>query len=677
MSVYNTFFGLVVVLLLSFVQVSALQSPSDPGIDWYESFFQEKTQPAEKDLEQRSSLLEEARAAGDLPVQAKLFKEIGLIQLTRFHDYEVAMDFFIQSLVIEDSLKLTAEQIFTYTAMARVFEEIGDNYKSREFLEKAITINEPLNNQQVLVFLLNKLGKINASLGRLEEAFENYSHVLKYEEALDQPRIKAEALFNLGLLYSLQTKYEQALDYHKRALAIRRNIRDKRGEARSLNDIGELYRSMKNMEKALANHVVALEIRQTLDDKKGIAESFNNIASIYFQQKNYDRAVANLNQAVVAGNESQAQHQISKSYELLNLCYKETGDFKKALEFKELSLAMNEFIQNEKNVQQVQETQSRFEIQKKEAQVEKLESIRKEREREIQSQKKFRNFLFALIGLGVIIALLIFYLYLMKRRSTSILQVANRKVQEQNLQLQELNATKDKFFSIISHDLKGPLNSLTSFSGLLINHLDSLSKEEIQMLAKDLDKSVKNLFALLENLLEWSRSQTGNIEFKPETFSISRILEDNKSLLHAQAQHKNINIQYAAEQDVLVQAHKNSVTTVVRNLISNAIKFTPPGGTITLNAISRDNEVVVSIADNGVGMSQEIIAKLFRIDTKYTTKGTAEEKGTGLGLILCKEFIEKNGGRIWVESEPGRGSVFYFTLPLSTVNVTADVVAAG
>ncbi|HEX6891048.1 MAG TPA: HAMP domain-containing sensor histidine kinase, partial [Chryseolinea sp.] len=252
--------------------------------------------------------------------------------------------------------------------------------------------------------------------------------------------------------------------------------------------------------------------------------------------------------------------------------------------------------------------------------------------------------------------------YIVQQRSNKKLKVAHDQLNSQNLELQELNATKDKFFSIISHDLKGPLNSLTSFSSLLINHTESLSKEEIKMFASDFDKSLKNLFALLENLLEWSRSQTGNIEFVPESFDLAVVMEENKELLKAQAQNKNITLVNESTEKVLINAHKNSVNTVVRNLISNAIKFTPEGGKITLKTFRQNGVVVASITDTGVGMSQNVIDRLFRIDSKHSTKGTANEKGTGLGLILCKEFVEKNGGKIWVSSIEGEGSVFSFSL---------------
>jgi signal transduction histidine kinase len=253
---------------------------------------------------------------------------------------------------------------------------------------------------------------------------------------------------------------------------------------------------------------------------------------------------------------------------------------------------------------------------------------------------------------------------LSKRKSNKQLKTSNAIIQSQNIQLQELNATKDKFFSIISHDVKGPLNSLSSFAGLLINHTDKLSKEDIQMLAKDLDKSLKNLFALLENLLEWSRSQTGNIEFKPEPFDLTTVLTENKALLEAQAANKKIQILQDVTDPFQIKAHRHSITTVVRNLLSNAIKFTPEGGTIMLSLVPNAGNVTVSIKDTGVGMSAEVMEKLFRIDTKHSTKGTSDEKGTGLGLILCKDFIEKNGGKLGVSSEINKGSTFYFTLPL-------------
>lgn len=658
-------FGFIV-FLSSFSQTGAfVQDDPVSDIEWYNNFFRDGIQkPVEDVLALSNRKLQIATENQDMAGRAKALKEIGLIHLTRANDYEKAMDFLIKALAIEDSLDIKNKQVFTYLGIAKVFEEVGDFEKGLQFLQQAIAINEKFKNYSILVLILNELGKTHAASGLIDEAFENYKQVLEYTDQVRQPAVEAEALFNLAHLYQLKNEYDSALNNYKKALAIRRSLSDKKNEARSLNDIGELYRVMKNYEKAFANHTVALEIRQKLGDKKGIAESYNNIGVIYYQSKNFHRAIANLLLGLQAARESQAQEEQAKSYEYLSQSYSELGDYKKALENESQFSDMNDFIQHDKNAHQLLETQNRYVINKKESEIGKLEFDRVQREMEIESQREFRNFLFILIALSVIIIVLVFYLYVTKQKTNKILQEANDKVNRQNIELQNLNATKDKFFSIISHDLKGPLNSLTSFSSLLINHTDSLSKEEIQMMATDLDKSIKNLFALLENLLEWSRSQTGNIEFKPEVFDVAAILDENINLLRPQAQGKNITLISENISEHLALAHKPSINTVVRNLISNAIKFTPEGGRITM-ALKRNNkEVIVSITDTGVGMPAEVLEKLFRIDTKHSTKGTANEKGTGLGLILCKEFVEKNNGRIWVTSKPEFGSTFYFTLPL-------------
>jgi len=663
MSLRVKVFFAFMVLSLSYVIPSVAQS-DDSDVTWYESFFKEKGQ---KSIEETLHLIEvqrlQAKEKNDKPGEARALIGLGLFNLVEVNDYEQSMGWLIRSLAIEDSVGLKKEQIFTYLAIGRVYEEVGNYIKSIDFIKQALALNDAHVHPDLRALILNELGRVNAASGNVAAAFENYEMLLEYAEDLGQPGREADALFYLGRLRTRDQKYNEALSDHKKALALRRQLKDRASEAISLNEIGELYRAMKNQERSLANHLAALEIRQKLKDNRGLAESYNNIGVLYFQQKNFQRAISNLQLALEAGREAQAMEQIKKSHEYLSQCYKELKDYKKALESREQFQGIHEFIQNDRDEHQLLETQNRYVLEKKESEISKLESDRAQREKQMEAQRKFRNFLFLLIGLALIIVVLILYLYVIKQKSNKVLKAANEKVSSQNEQLQELNATKDKFFSIIGHDLKGPLNSLTSFSGLLINHTDSLSKDEIKMLAKDLDKSLKNLFALLENLLEWSRSQTGNIEFKPEAFDLAVLLKESEDLLNTQAQNKKITIVNESKASLPVKLHKHSINTVVRNLLSNAIKFTPEGGTITLNAQQNKNEVMVSIADTGVGMSPEVIKKLFRLGTKHSTKGTADEKGTGLGLILCKEFIEKNGGQIGVTSEVGKGSVFFFTLP--------------
>jgi signal transduction histidine kinase len=204
------------------------------------------------------------------------------------------------------------------------------------------------------------------------------------------------------------------------------------------------------------------------------------------------------------------------------------------------------------------------------------------------------------------------------------------------------------------------------FSRLLNKNTETFSQDELKTLAHDLDFSVSNLFKLLENLLEWSRSQIGRLDFTPKPFDIASVLTVNQLLLHGQAEDKKIKIIYENPSPMMVHAHHNSIDTVVRNLISNAIKFTPEGGTITLQLEPSGRDARVSIIDTGVGIKESAINELFKVGTHHSSVGTAKEKGTGLGLMLCKDFIENNKGTIGVESKVGKGSTFYFTVPLAS-----------
>ena len=236
---------------------------------------------------------------------------------------------------------------------------------------------------------------------------------------------------------------------------------------------------------------------------------------------------------------------------------------------------------------------------------------------------------------------------------------------QQKKNLKDLNATKDKFFSIISHDLKSPLNQLLGLSEILQQEIESNRGEEVLKIAKLMNESAKSGRSLLENLLEWSRSQTGTINFVPEVLDIQKITNEVLELKGINANQKNISIKSKIKNGVIAFADRNMIKTILRNLISNSIKFTGKSGVIMLNAKKTNGLMTYAVTDSGIGISAEDIKKLFKIDINPKSIGSSVEKGTGLGLILCKEFIEINGGKIWVESKLDEGSTFKFSLPIS------------
>lgn len=264
-----------------------------------------------------------------------------------------------------------------------------------------------------------------------------------------------------------------------------------------------------------------------------------------------------------------------------------------------------------------------------------------------------------------------------KRRLEKEVDARTKELQETNLdlmheikvrkkteeELKTANQTKDKFFSIIAHDLKNPFNVMLGLTELLNDDYETFSPEEQKELLHTMSKSTRELYNLLENLLSWSLAQRGKLIYTPEKVELSIIVQETVILLSEQAKQKNINLQSIVSPGLSALADKNSISTVLRNFISNAIKFTPSGGSIIITSDDNEEMISISVTDTGIGISEENIQKLFRIDEQFKTTGTAKEKGTGLGLVLCSEFVQANGGSISVKSILGKGSTFTFSLP--------------
>jgi signal transduction histidine kinase len=259
---------------------------------------------------------------------------------------------------------------------------------------------------------------------------------------------------------------------------------------------------------------------------------------------------------------------------------------------------------------------------------------------------------------GIIISFLLFALSLVLIN----MGLRERQIQLLNKQLEKLNTDKDRFISILAHDLRGPFSGLLGFAGLLTDNVRKTSIDEIEYQLNIINNSAKSIYILLEDILMWARNQSGKLPFEPQKLKFSTIYTEVIESLRLNANIKNIAINHFSSGELYVYADKNMVYTILRNLISNAIKFTKNGGKIDIYAETGSSEVTITVSDNGIGIESDMIAKIFDISEAHTTQGTANEEGTGLGLLLCKEFVEKHGGKIWVESKTGKGSNFKFTL---------------
>ncbi|MEQ9441793.1 MAG: HAMP domain-containing sensor histidine kinase [Cyclobacteriaceae bacterium] len=251
---------------------------------------------------------------------------------------------------------------------------------------------------------------------------------------------------------------------------------------------------------------------------------------------------------------------------------------------------------------------------------------------------------------------------LLQRNEETRLQ--HEAISAQRKTLEEMNQVKDKMFSIIAHDFRSPLNTIQGVLNLL--HMDVLSPEELKNMLPHLTRKVDYSINLLDNLLNWARTQMNGLKVNSITFTLNPEIEETVAVMAQLARQKNIRVEKNIHKDCMVQADPDMIQLVVRNLLSNAIKFTNPGGLIQIDTEPKDGKIIISISDTGIGMDEESLQKLFK-QSGYSTKGTAEEKGTGLGLKLCSEFVRRNNGEIWMESKVDEGTTFYFTVPLAEV----------
>lgn len=242
-----------------------------------------------------------------------------------------------------------------------------------------------------------------------------------------------------------------------------------------------------------------------------------------------------------------------------------------------------------------------------------------------------------------------------KRQAEESLKKLNRKLEESNI-------TKDRLYSIIAHDLKAPFNSIIGFSELLSEHISDYNADKCREFGEYIGFSAKQSLTLLENLFAWAQSQSGKLTFNPQQIALQPVIREIVSVLESSAHIKNITLIILQSTDIEIYADRNMLMTILRNLISNSIKFTNIGGRVEISAVLKENQSEIIVSDNGTGIKPEIKNLLFSLTENITTKGTANESGSGLGLILCREFVEKHGGTIWVDSEVGKGSSFYFTI---------------
>ncbi len=561
-----------------------------------------------------------------------------------------------------------------YSYLGKLFLAVGDYQKSLESHIEELKMRDLSDDKEGADIAINNIAKIYSSMHKYDLAIKYYNISLRnFEEKGNKEQI-ARIKTRIGKTLYEMGDYQKSLIHYNEALKIAEEVNDLQGKAVLLNNIGLVYKTTGQYRQALGYCLKAIAIREQEKVDENIFYPLSSVAEICMNLNRYDDAINYADRAFRVARDNDRKPLIKEAYYLFYQIYSKMGKTKDALDYHLKFTMLKDSLINDEMNGKIAELQVKYETAKKDQE---NHILKKSNEAQLEKNKIQRNYFVVISALILLLMAVVINRYHQKQKANRLLSEMNGKILSQHDELEviveqlreseeglrEANITKDKFFSIIAHDLKNPLQAIILSSDLLMNKFKAMTGEQLLELISNIHRSGNHLANLLQNLLQWARTQTGKIDFSPERVNIQLITADCINLLAEQAHVKQIFVYSSLVENTFVTADPHMLSTIIRNLLGNAIKFTAENGSIVISGEDHGDYMEVSVKDTGIGISNEDIDKLFRIDVNHTTIGTSKEKGTGLGLILTKEFVEMNHGRIWVESELNTGSKFTFTIP--------------
>ncbi|MDW7695859.1 tetratricopeptide repeat-containing sensor histidine kinase [Flammeovirgaceae bacterium SG7u.111] len=592
------------------------------------------------------------------------------------------------------------QQQLTDTVKLKIILKICKNNNNTDqriyYGHKALELSKKTNNLYWLYQSSIALSHAYRKKGDLQIALNYLFEALEYANQMHNEKRIAIAYSAIGTVYKVEGNFETALKFLNLAISHLRKVNDAKNLARSLMNTGELYRTNHILDTALLYFQEAGDLYQQLDYKLGTAYNIGNIglvyaeqgkhtlaeeyiakstavleelgdrypiavystcmSDIYWERGEWDKAFAYAHLSHKIGVEEGLKEQIRDASLKLSELYGEAGDYQQAFEYHKQYVSYRDSLNNEDNIRKMADLRTKYEVAQKQVEVDILEK-----------DKKIQQLLWvALTIITILISTLAIVFYRRGHKKIKINKILSEQKEElaaQRDQLDQLNHTKDRFFSIISHDLRSPVNGINGLVELIKMYMETKNYDELDVMVKNIDKSSTHLSFLLDNLLDWAINQQGEFPYHPEQINLKATAEEIIGIFQDSARAKELNLVIDIEEDVSVWADKNSVMTIIRNLVNNAIKFTLRNGTITIKGYPNGEFVFVKVIDTGIGIPQDKMDSLFLLKEKKSTGGTNGEKGLGLGLRLAFEFAEMNKGSIKVESVVRQGTTFTVSLP--------------
>jgi len=620
--------------------------------------------------------LEIRRQLGNQHLISRSLNNIGSVYY-RMSQYDQALNHYLQALEIRNEAGDQEGVAASLSNIGSLYQSINSDERALQYYNQSLKIKQNLGLKKDVAYTLHIIGNSYLHLKKYDQALLHYQKALAIRREMGDRLYLAQTLHNIGKTYHKQNDHQQALDYYRQTLTLRKKMKHQQGIISVMNDLGNSFRDRHQTDKALEHYLAAIERGRAIGEDYFTGLCSRKAGQIYIERGETTRGIDLLNRSLEKGQKLHNLELIKNAYHALFKAHKQERP-KKALEYYIQYSQSQDSIDARQNDLRIMETQMNFELSKKQDEIQKIEkqvdklALEKQlKDLELNRQKNIQYFLVIIIVLVIIAVVLFYNRYRLKKKTNALLEErydqlrqANRKLTRSEQELRKANATKDKFFSIIAHDLRNPFNALYGLTEHISKNYKSHSREELQEFIHLIHESAEQLLNLLENLLYWSRTQRGKIPFNPANLNLKQLASNTLELLQITAQEKNLTVTTDLRHQSPAYGDEEMVTTILRNLLSNAIKFSWEGGHIVLRSKEQEHSLRIEVEDNGKGISRHNKDKLFRVDESFSSAGTRQEKGTGLGLILCKEFVEKHGGKIWAESEENQGSCFIFTLPL-------------
>ena len=571
----------------------------------------------------------------------------------------------------------------------------GASDKAIEFYQKALALASVSADEKLRLGILNNLSGEYAYKNDYRAALNGYLEALELADSLGDILMMSIINENIANLYANQKDYEEALFYYKKVKRLNDSLGNEISNAETMCNLASMYADMGQLEYAMFNVNQSIDIfehnrildwlafayetkgkvylkksnfkwalywynqseilHEQLDDDRARIDLYNGMAKAYFGQGNDSLAAVYAEEAYAISRDIHFVQGTRDCSQTLYRIYRKKEDYATALVYHELFQQLSDSIAGNENRQSLtlQKTKATYERQK--------QALIEENEKALAQQKRYIRIGWVILLIAVVVIYLINRSSKLQKRLTQELSAKKDILEKRKAELQANNETKTKLFSIIGHDLRGPIGAL---QGLLQMFKDGeVSKEEFLSFIPKLRADVDHIYFTLNNLLSWGNSQLNGSVTKPAAVPLANLVQENINLLAEIAENKSIRVVSEIPDNILVWSDPNQTDIVVRNLISNALKFTPENGMVTIRAQEKGTHWEISIRDTGVGIDRITLGQLFQEKSNHSTYGTNNEKGTGLGLSLCKEMVENNQGQIWVDSMLRKGSTFFFTLP--------------